>query len=247
MTAVEYQALPNEEAIEFFESKGFAPALRRFSWRDVWADEHARMFTVAKAMRDDVLREIRDSLAQAITDGTPFDQWKRTLEPKLRDFGWWGRGIVEDPVTGERSEAQLGSARRLRIIYDTNLRSANAAGRWRRTQRSKRLMPFLTYVQIDRPSMREAHKPFHGVTLPVDHEFWNTHYPPNGWRCGCYPRQVSRRVLERDGLSVTSEEELAPLRRTQTFRNDRGQDVEVPIGIDPGFEHNPGKRRHEPG
>ena len=70
---------------------------------------------------------------------------------------------------------------RLRIIFDTNLRTANAAGRWSRVQRNKRLMPFLTYIQIDRPTRRDAHRPFHGVTLPVDHPFWKTHYPPNGW------------------------------------------------------------------
>ncbi|MEM7507637.1 MAG: phage minor head protein [Pseudomonadota bacterium] len=247
MTRVDFEALPNEEAIAFFRQKGFAPALSRFSWRDVWADEHTRMFTVAKAMRDDVLSEIREALDTAIAEGVPFEQFKQELEPKLRAFGWWGRGIVEDPLTGQRVEAQLGSARRLRIIYDTNLRSANAAGRWSRVQRNKRLMPFLTYVQIDRPSKRAAHEPFDGVTLPVDHPFWLTHYPPNGWRCGCLVRQVSARTMRREGLIVTDDERLQLLLQTREVVNERrGETVQVPFGIDPGFEHNPGVRRHEP-
>lgn len=247
MTAVEFKALPNEEAIAYFRAKGFAPALSRFSWKDVWEEEHDRTFTVAKAMRDDLLREIRAAVDDAIANGVPFAAFKKQLEPKLRAFGWWGKGLVEDPKTGKMEKAQLGSARRLRIIYDTNLRTANAAGRWRRTQRNKRLMPFLTYVQVDRPTMREAHKPFDGVTLPVDHPFWKTHYPPNGWRCGCYVRQVSRRVMQRDGLKETSDEELGPLIETRPFRNDRtGKTVFVPVGIDPGFARNPGEERFDP-
>lgn len=247
MTSIEYTALPNEEALAYFRAKGFAPALVRFSWRDVWADEHDRMFTVAKAMRDDVLTEIRDALDKALANGVPFARFKKELEPKLRAFGWWGKGLVEDPKTGQREEARLGSARRLRIIYDTNLRTSNAAGRWARVQRNKRLMPLLTYIQIDRPSRRAAHRPFHQVTLPVDHPFWRTHWPPNGWQCGCIVRQISRRVARRDGLTETGDDQVDALSRTRSVRNERrGETVEVPIGIDPGFERNAGLARFDP-
>lgn len=246
MTKVEFQALPNEEAVAYFRGKGFAPAFSRFSWQDVWADEHDRMFTVAKAMRDDVLAEIRDALDEAIANGVPFAAFKERLEPKLRAFGWWGKGIVTDPQTGESQTAQLGSAGRLRIIYDTNLRTANAAGRWNRTQRNKRLMPFLTYIQIDRATKRREHEPFHGVTLPVDHPFWRTHYPPNGWRCGCTVRQISRRTMEREGLSITPDSEVEGLMQTRSVENKRtGERVDVPIGIDPSFERNAGMNRHD--
>lgn len=32
---------------------------------------------------------------------------------------------------------------------------------------------------------RLQHKAWDGLTLPADHPFWQTHYPPNGWRCRC--------------------------------------------------------------
>jgi len=247
MTTIAFAALPNEEAIAYFKEKGFANAFDRFSWKDVWGEEHARSFTVAKAVRDDVLTEIRDALLSAIEDGTTLETFKAAMEPKLRELGWWGKGIVEDPKTGEIAEAQLGSARRLRVIYDTNLRTANSAGRWARVQRNKRLMPFLTYIQIDRPSARDAHKPWHGITLPVDHEFWKTHYAPNGWFCGCMIRQVSARTVEKESLTLTTEEELAPFRETRPYFNDRlGITEQVPVGIDPGFAHNPGLARFDP-
>lgn len=243
----EFKALPNVEAIDYFRGKGFAPALSRFSWKDVWGEEHSRAFTVAKATRDDVLGAIRDSLDQAIAEGRSLKDFKAEMEPVLKSFGWWGRGIVTDPKTGLPEEAQLGSANRLRIIYDTNVRTANSAGRWARAQRNKALMPFFTYIQIDRPSAREAHKPFDGVTLPVDHAFWRTHWAPNGWLCGCMVRQISKRVLERDGLAVTDEAKVAEISKTRPHRNDRtGEVTDVPVGIDPGFAHNPGIARYNP-
>ena len=38
-----------------------------------------------------------------------------------------------------------------------------------------------------------------GTLLPVDDPWWQTHYPPNGWGCKCWVRQVSRREAERLG------------------------------------------------
>ena len=242
-----FEALSNQEAIEYFRAKGYAPALSRFSWRDVWADEHDRMFTVAKAMREDVLRTIRAELDSAIADGRTYEDFRAAITPKLKELGWWGKQAVVDPRTGLPEEAQLGSARRLRIIYDTNLRTANAAGRWRRAQRNKALMPFFTYVQIDRPSKREAHEPFHGVTLPVDHPFWRTHWPPNGWLCGCIVRQISRRTLEREGLSLTEDTAVERVSETRPWHDRRnGVTRQVPKGIDPSFERNAGIDRFGP-
>lgn len=248
MTKVEFQSLRNEEAIEYFEDKGFAPALARFDWRDVWKDEHDRMFTVAKVMSDDVLAEIKDALDDAIANGIPLEAFKRDIEPKLRAMGWWGKSVMTDPKTGEEKDVQLGSARRLRTIYDTNLRTANAAGRWRRAERNATLMPLLTYIQIKRPTARDEHKPFDGVTLPVGHDFWKTHYPPNGFYCGCMVKQISERVAKRDGLGVTDEANVAKISATEPVEDKRrGVTVDVPIGIDLGFDRNPGLSRHDPG
>lgn len=147
MSETLFQALPDEETIGAFREKGYAPALSRFSYRDVWAGEHARMFTVAKALSDDVLQTLRAGVDDAIANGTTFEDFKKVIEPKLRDLGWWGRGTMVDPKTARSETVQLGSALRLRIIYDTNLRSARAAGRWERAQRNKGLMPFFQYFR----------------------------------------------------------------------------------------------------
>jgi len=247
MEGFEFRALPPTEAIEYFKAKGWAPQSQRFSWRDIWADEHDRMFTVAKAMRDDVLKAIRKEVEAALVEGITLEEFRRRLQPILESFGWWGKGEMIDPKTGLPELVQLGSPRRLEIIYDTNLRTAYSAGRWERAQRNARLLPYFTYIQIDRPSKREAHEPFSGVTLPVDHEFWRTHWPPNGWKCGCIVRQISKRAFEREKLSITSEDKVTEISRTRAYRDKRnGITRQVPVGIDPSFERNAGLARFDP-
>lgn len=234
MAHVELKLLPPAEAIRFFRSKGFTVG---FAWQDVWAAEHARAFTVAKAMRMDVLETIRKSMDRAIAEGRTFEQFRKELAPVLQRLGWWGRRRVLDPVTGKRRLSQLGSTRRLRTIFDVNMRSAYAAGAWQRIERTAGRRPFLRYSAILDERTRPMHRTWHGTVLPVNDAWWRTHYPPNGWRCRCTVRQLNQHQLDGEGLKV-SLRPSAPTRRYVDRRN--GRIVEVPAGIDPGFEFNAG-------
>ncbi|MFW6027181.1 MAG: head morphogenesis protein, partial [bacterium] len=142
MPEIDLQPLPPAEAIRFFEGKGFQTG---FDWRDVWQQEHARAFTVAKAMRLDVLETIRQELDAAIKEGKTLRQFQAELRPRLHKLGWWGRKVETDPKTGERRVVQLGSPRRLKTIFDVNMRTAHSAGRWARAERVKEDRPFLMY------------------------------------------------------------------------------------------------------
>jgi SPP1 gp7 family putative phage head morphogenesis protein len=235
--AVEFTPLPPLEAIAYFTSKGYAPPRQRFSWYDVWRDEHARMFTVAKAMQDDILALFRDELTAALQEGRTMDEFIERLTPALQQAGWWGRQAEVDPLTGTLQDVQLGNRRRLRVIFDTNMRTSYAAGRWARIQRTKAAFPFLQYRQVDRPTKREEHARYHGIILPVDHPAWEKIFPPNGWFCGCSVRQLTRSQMAREGLSVTEDFEL----ESETFMNPRsGETSDLPLGVHPGFDTNPG-------
>ena len=226
-----------QEALEYFRAKGFAPPEARFSYTDWWGASHARGFVVAKAMQDDLLRDIRGALDRALAEGRTMEQLRAGIEPVLRARGWWGKRTLTDPLTGETREVQLGSARRLRVIFDTNMRTAYAAGRWVRIQRTKDVLPFLQYIQLQRVSAREEHEPFHELVVPVDHPWWATHFPPNGYFCACLTRQLSGAAVKRRGLTVTTD----PPADTVPWTDSRnGRTVDVPAGIDPGFESNPG-------
>jgi uncharacterized protein with gpF-like domain len=228
-----------QSALKAFQTRLDQPA-PEYSWLDVWNHEHSSTFTVAKTAGHDVLADIGVSLKDAIANGETLDTWSKKLIPTLQEKGWWGRGPALDPVTGDAVEAQLGSVRRLQIIYDTNLRQSYAAGRWLEIDRNKQDVPYLMYKHNASMHPRIEHEAWDGICLPVDHEWWLTHYPPNAWCCHCSVIPVSQMQfgrLEKSGRISTD----APTTILRDFTNRRtGEITKVPHGIDPGFGYNSG-------
>ncbi|MEQ8747342.1 PBECR2 nuclease fold domain-containing protein [Pyruvatibacter sp.] len=238
--AIKLGGRPPADAVRFFESKGYQTG---FDWRDVWQQEHARAFTVAKAMRLDILQDIRQEVDRAIREGTTLAEFKERLTPALQRKGWWGRQSATDPVTGEIRTVQLGSPRRLATIYDTNLRMSHAAGRWARVERNAARRPYLVYRAVMDDRTRDEHRQWHDIVRPWDDAFWDTHYPPNGWHCRCIVRQMGVRDLKRNGLEMSSDADVQKVTaQTKRWRNKRTGAVEqLPVGIAPGFNYNVGK------
>ena len=226
--------LPNREAQSHFDRKVLRPA---FAWQDSTAEEHAIAFTVAKMMDEDMLAETQKALQDALAQGTDFATFKARLKPYLMARGWWGKQLMGDPQDGEIKLVQLGSTRRLRTIYHTNLHSAYAAGQWARIERNKKAFPYLKYIPSDAAFPREEHRRFYGMILPVDDPFWQTHMPPNGWGCRCNVRALTRAQAEKEGISPS------PQLEDVEHINTRTEEVEhYPEGVDPSFAHNPGDR-----
>lgn len=229
------------EALAYFRAKGYQVG---FDHRDVWRQEHAHAFTVAKAMTLDLLRDIREAVDAALAEGKTYREFARELTPILQARGWWGRAEMTDPVTGQPVLAQLGSPRRLQTIYRVNLRTARAAGQWERIQRTKALLPYLLYRLGPSREHRPEHRRWNGLILPADHPWWAVHYPPNGWGCKCHVRQISRREYQRladSGGTLTEPPDLGPDRE---WTNKRTGAVErVAPGIDPGWDYHPGAGR----
>jgi len=99
--------------------------------------------------------------------------------------------------------------------------------------------PFWQYVHSGAQHPRKQHLAWNGLTLRADDPFWRTHYPPNGWKCGCRVRPLSSRDLARQGKS---EPDRAPPVVTRPWRRPSdGQVIQVPEGIDPGFGYNVGE------
>lgn len=227
--------LPPAEAIQFLEGKGHRVG---FAWQDVWQEEHAQAFTVAKMMHMDLLQQTHASLVKALQDGQSYEQWAAGIEDTLKKAGWWGRQPMTDPLTGRTKMVQLGSERRLRIIFDTNVRMSMAAGQWERIRRVAPARPYLRYVAVKDLKVRPEHLAWHGTILPWDHPWWATHSPPCGWRCRCHLQQLSPRDLDRHGWTVT---ETPPPDDPRPWLNKRtGETIQVPAGVDPGFAYHKG-------
>ena len=229
-----HKPLINREALKHLTGKRSHIS---FAWQDTASYEHAVSFTVAKMMDEDMLAETRAAMTDALANGTDFATFQKRLKPYLMARGWWGQAVMGDPDTGEIQKVQLGSTRRLRTIYHTNLHTPYAAGQWERIQRNKKLFPYLKYIPSDAAEPRESHKPFYGMVLPVDDPFWSTHFPPNGWGCKCNVRALTREQAEKTGISKS------PVLKDVEHINTRTGEVEYyPEGVNPSFAHNPGDR-----
>ena len=227
---------PPPEVLGYIRGKGIRSS---WSWLDVEPEEHAVSFAVAKATNAHVLTAIKSELERALEEGVPFEAFKRELKPRLQKLGWWGIKRRFNPASGEEQLVKLGSPRRLQIIYDANLRSARAAGEWSRIQRTKEALPYLLYELGPSENHRPHHVAQEGIILPVDDPFWQVWYPPNGWGCKCRVRQITRREAQRrGGVSERPEDILRDWVNRRT-----GEVKRIPVGIDPGWERNPGVLR----
>lgn len=242
MAEITLKPLASAEAVAFFRQKGYRIT---FDHRDIAAQEHQASFTVAKATQLGLLVEIRAAVDAALKDGTTFKTFQDQLMPRLAARGWWGKQEVADPATGDKKLVQLGSASRLKTIYDNNLRTAHAEGRWERIQARKGLFPFLRYVPSISSHPRDSHRPFYGLVRPVDDPFWLAHYPCREYGCKCGVVAFSQGMLDREGLSVTSATDMPPeATAMRTLINARtGEREEVPYGVHPSFNYAPGQRR----
>lgn len=252
-----------QDALAWLKAKKLTPG---FDYRDVWRDEHSIGFTVAKMTNLDLLSDVKSLVDEALAEGQSFAQFREVLKPLLVKRGWWGQQEMNDPLTKESRVVQLGSDRRLRTIYETNMRTAYSAGQWARIERTRRAMPYLLYTLGPSREHRAEHLQWADLCLPVDDPFWQTHIGPNGWGCKCGVRQVSKyeyeqmktkgvtrnvQQLDDNGLPTGQvTRETVPLRttapevkRVKWVNKRTGEEEMVPEGIDPGWDYNPGMAR----
>ncbi len=227
---------PSPEVLNYFENKGIKSS---YNWKDVFEKEHAFNFTVAKATELDILQALKKDLSSAIKEGLSFTQYQKNAEERLKQLGWWGKQTKIDPLTGEKKIVQLGSKRRLKTIFNTNMRTANAAGKWQRIQRTKKALPYLQYkLGAVSTKHRDEHLVYENKVLPVDDAFWVTHYPPNGFGCKCYVLQLTESRAKAIGISKS------PKRTYKEVINPRTGKIERKYkGVGLGFASNAGMER----
>lgn len=116
MADVAYGSLPFREMIAFFRRKLNMPTQ---AWTDVYAAEHEWAFMVAGANRDAIVRDFREAVEKAIAEGTTLEEFRRDFDAIVARYGWDYNG---------------GRDWRTRVIYETNLNTSYAAGRWEQLQ-----------------------------------------------------------------------------------------------------------------
>ena len=258
--------LPSQEAMAYMRGRELVG--ETYSAHDLWQDQHGRAFTISRLARVDLLEAMQKSLAKSVAGELSRKDWIDNAAKLLQGTGWWGTVEVTDPRTGEVLKTRFDHAR-LQLIFDTNIRQAQAAGQWQRLLRNSRRTPYARYVTMDDDRVRPLHRQWHNVTLPLDDPWWATHRPPNGYRCRCRVVGVTQReydqgyVESRPGAETdpdakvnvgpkrpmgkrapivrTPMKKAAPEGGTVEWRNPAtGEVTHVPVGIDPGFDSNAG-------
>ena len=74
----------------------------------------------------------------------------------------------------------------LRAEYNAAVRAVRAAVQWQQHRETKERYQNLKYVAIQDERTQQSHRVWDGTVLPIGHQFWEVHYPPNGWNCRCH-------------------------------------------------------------
>ena len=228
--AVSATSLPFREQNEFLRRKLNLPTN---GWTDVYGREHDYAFTVAGANRDDLVADFHQAVQRAIEGVTTLEQFRKDFDRIVAKYGWSYNG---------------GRNWRSRVIYETNLRSSYMAGRYEQLMAVGEERPYWQYLHSDAVEFpREEHEAWNGMVLRWDDPWWQYHFPVNAWGCQCGVRALSSDDLVRMGKTGP---DTAPAivweTRTIGQRSPQGpRTVQVPQGIDPGFEHIPGRSRLE--
>lgn len=240
------------KAISYLKFKGYAIT---WNWQDMLDQAHDHAFTVAKAMRLDLLSDIRAALETALQDGQTLKQFITNMQPTLEAQGWWGQQVIVDSE-GVGELVQLGSPRRLKTIYQTNLQSAYMAGRKAEMEQTTETHPYWMYVAILDGKTRPSHRALHGQVFRHDDPIWSAIFPPNGFNCRCRVVALSEAAVKRRGLTIVSSagrsftetvetgtDKRTGEIRTATVTGLRTTDAEgraITFRTDPGFNHAPG-------
>ncbi|WP_171892414.1 phage minor head protein [Pseudomonas aeruginosa] len=217
-----YGSLPFQEQIRFLQAKH--PSIDYNAVRGAANDQS---FVSAGANRADLVADLHAIIVQATRDGMTLAEFRKDYDAVLDHYEW---------------EPEGGRAWRARVIYETNLRTSYAAGRYAQLQAVKGERPFWMYNHSDAVEHpRELHLAWDGLVIHADNPWWRTHYPPNGWGCQCSVSAYAEDELASLGKDGPDAPPSSRMRRL-TYR---GEVVEVPEGIDPGWDYAPGRSNFE--
>lgn len=241
-------SLAPKDAMAYFAQRGLT-LKTGMRWQDVWESAHARAFTVAGVMRQDVLGEIHASLAKALAQGKTQVAWEKDLIPKLQAAGYWQPDPKQSSLLADADGVVRGKQLapwRMDTIFRTNMQSSFMAGRYRQMMEEATDRPFWQYVAVMDHKTRPAHRIMHGRVFPYDDPGWGVLFPPVGFRCRCRVRNLSQADVTERGLAVGSTQGFIKPVRVKVAGQDivtasfRDKTMERAFVVDPGFNFNPG-------
>ena len=200
--------VPFKEAIAATKARGVV--LPEKYYGELQGIHRALNYSIAGVASLDQLQAVLNSHEDALKNGTTFKEWQNDV--RVQDLGL--------------------SKARLDNIYRTNIQSAYNRGRWEQYVENKANRPYLMYDAINDSRVRPSHLAMDGIIRPVGDSFWDTNYPPNGFRCRCRcislnAKQAAERSKNGTGLNQKVTPDMKP---------DKGWDYNVGEDLTAGIE-----------
>lgn len=220
MPKLKLEPLPFEEAMEFFADK--VPVKPRDYYRAIFESYRELAFTVSGIASLNILADIQKELQKAIDMGTTAAEFGQAANEILARKGW--EGLTPFQVDN---------------VFRTNIQTAYNVGHYRRMTDPdiKDRFPYWMYDAVNDRRTRPTHMALDGKVYRSDHPFWDTWYPPNGYRCRCGVQALSEAEIRRRGLKVETE--------VPVYVEPPGQPAR-PLQPDPHFAKNPALAKWEP-
>ena len=130
----------------------------------------AEALRVLNNVSDKIENDLRQTVSSLISSGATVGEAKELLSERFVALG-----------------LSPSSPYQIETIFRTQSQVAFAAGRWQADQDPdvQEILWGYKYVTVGDNRVRPSHDALEGVTLPKEHEFWRTFFPPNGWSCRC--------------------------------------------------------------
>jgi SPP1 gp7 family putative phage head morphogenesis protein len=211
---MEFGGLPFKEAVEYLIG---LTAMSAYEYAKLSAAHRTRAFSIAEQSNADLLEGVRKELQEAVENNMTFRQFLDGMDEVFDKYG----------VT------KL-STRRAELVFRQNVQTAYAVGRHAQMTEPHimRIRPYWQYVAVRDGRTRPSHRALDGLVFPATHEFWNTHYPPNGYQCRCTVKALSERQVRERGLEVLDS-------LPADLVDPRTGEIIEDASPDPGFDINP--------
>lgn len=120
----------------------------------------------------------------------------------------------------------------LKTEYDLAIAGATMASKWAQYEATPDAM--LRYNTVNDARVRDSHRVLNNITRPANDSFWDTHYPPNGFRCRCDVDRIPY------SAPATADDKLPPVDDTvpPMFRTNLAKDKLVFPANHPYYSNN---------
>lgn len=208
-----------EEAVLYF---GERVPVTREQFDAITEQYKGLAFTVSGYTKALMLKQFYDEILASLKNGGTILEFTANMNQFLKNEGYEGL----TPFQADN-------------IYRTNIQTAYSVGHYEQMTDPDvlALRPYWQYDAVNDSHTRPSHLAMDGRVFKADSPVWDTWYPPNGFRCRCTVRTLSRRQIEQRGLSVEAETPRAAELADGRFVN---------IMPDPSFMTNPAKVRFDP-